>query len=509
MWLVWAIGLIAQGPVQTILPTTQVVQGEPFRIQYVVKYSSTIENFSPPDFRKFRIITGPEIYTSREDIHATKQHTCNYIFTLEARSPGQYLLPPVRVMVDGKPAMSETGVLRVLSKEEASEQATRDMGGSSDYFLRPGENVNEKIRQNLFLKLMVDKTTCYVGEPVLATFKLYSRLESRSDIVKNPGFYGFSVFDMINLSDRLVTTETINGKSFDVHTIRKVQLFPIQAGTFVIDPMAIKNEIEFSRSSVNKKTEQEIVEGTLNTSPETASAANTTVVENELSTNPVTITVKPVPATRPAGFAGAVGHFTIAGSLGASHFSKNEEGFIDITINGQGNFIQLNPPVMNWPAGIEGFEPVTKDSFDKNLSPISGKRVFHYAFIAATPGTYTIPPVSITYFNPDSGRYATASTPEQVVTVSAEEKAPGALPPASKAIIPSNKKWAWISGLLALLVAGVVVGFVLRQKKMRKNIVVSPTPIPAPEKPGVETLLTSSRMNLHADSREFYDSLYQ
>ena len=94
---------------------------------------------------------------------------------------------------------------------------------------------------------MVDKRTCFIGEPVTATFKLYSRLESRSDIVKNPGFYGFTVQDMIGLEDNIVTTEIINGKKFDVHTVRKVQLYPLQAGSFTIDPMEIENKVRFSK----------------------------------------------------------------------------------------------------------------------------------------------------------------------------------------------------------------------------------------------------------------------
>ena len=107
----------------------------------------------------------------------------------------------------------------------------------------------------------IDKKTCYAGEPVVATFKLYSRLQSKSDIIKNPGFYGFSVHDMINLDDKMVNTEEFNGKEFDVHTIRQVQLYPLQAGIYTIDAMEVKNKVEFSRSVVNKKAEQEIIEG--------------------------------------------------------------------------------------------------------------------------------------------------------------------------------------------------------------------------------------------------------
>jgi hypothetical protein len=144
---------------------------------------------------------------------------------------------------------------------------------------------------------------------VVATFKLYSRLESKSDIVKNPGYYGFAAYDMVNLADNEVRTELINGQSFDVHTVRQVQLYPFQAGTYTIDPMEVKNKGEFSRSAVNKKTEQEIIEG--RTGPEgKAKAANSEEYEMDLSTPPVTIHVKPLAEkNKPPGFNGAVGDF--------------------------------------------------------------------------------------------------------------------------------------------------------------------------------------------------------
>ena len=66
---------------------------------------------------------------------------------------------------------------------------------------------------------------------------------------------------MINLADKEKSVENINGKFYDVHTIRKVQLYPLQPGAYTIDPMEIRNKVEFSRSIVSKKTEQKIYEG--------------------------------------------------------------------------------------------------------------------------------------------------------------------------------------------------------------------------------------------------------
>jgi len=55
-------------------------------------------------------------------------------------------------------------------------------------FLKPGENAADKIQKDLFIKLDVSKTSCYVGQPIIVSFKLYTRLRSESTITDAPSF---------------------------------------------------------------------------------------------------------------------------------------------------------------------------------------------------------------------------------------------------------------------------------------------------------------------------------
>ena len=61
----------------------------------------------------------------------------------------------------------------------------------------------------------------------------------------------------------------------------------------LMDAMEVKNKVEFSRSAVNKKTEQEIVEGVLGNNENETTKEGTEVFETDISTEPVTINVKP------------------------------------------------------------------------------------------------------------------------------------------------------------------------------------------------------------------------
>src|SRR5215472_8036215 len=116
----------------------------------------------------------------------------------------------------------------------------RDPGeAEKDYVLRPGENVKEKIRKNLFVKVQVDKNSCYVGEPIVATYKLYTRLSSESRFTKRPSLNGFSVYDMVDPSSEPVSVDKLNGKEYAVHIIRKTQLIPLQAGSIDMNPVEV------------------------------------------------------------------------------------------------------------------------------------------------------------------------------------------------------------------------------------------------------------------------------
>ena len=494
---------IAQVSFKTIVPVTPIVVGEAFQVQYVIDDGEAASGFITPIFKGFKTVAGPYIYSGKTRLANNDRLSKNYVFTLVALNPGKQIISGTFISVEGKQVRSNDNYIEVISKEVAMKRFEKEITTSSDYYLRPGEDVQEKIRQNLFMKVQVDKKTSFLGEPVVATFKLYSRLESKSDIVKNPGFYGFSVLDVINLSDRFVTTEEINGKTFDVHTIRKVQLYPLQAGLFTIDAMEVNNKVEFSRSMVKRKTEQEIVEGVLKNEPEEA-PANAEVFENDISTEPINIVVKPIPEKgKTAGFSGAVGNFSISAAIIDQEISANEEGMLEVTIAGKGNFIQLNAPVINWPAGVEGFDPEIKDSLDVYGTPLKGKRKFRYAFVAAAPGTYIIPSISFTFFDIDTGVYKTVATKPQQVVISEKKKQTISIVD-KKETSGNGKYWLAAAGLLVVL-----TGFIFLMMKGRKVSTTEQANL-TPEKTTVITiddLLETVQLN--ETDKNFYTTLHQ
>jgi len=508
LWaLIFSVLSKAQVTFKTIVTSSPLTVGESFQVQYIIDDARMMTSFKEPSFNNFRLISGPNIYNSiGKDINGIKQ-TRNAIYTLTALRPGHFIIAGATATINGKLLRSNDVEIHVITKE-ASKRLDKPADVSSDYFLAPGEDPYEKIRKNLFLKLMVDKKSCYVGEPVLATFKLYSRLESKSDIVKNPGFYGFTVYDMLNLSDNEVAIENIYGKSFDVHTIRKVQLYSLQEGSFIIDPIEVKNRIEFSRSAVNKKTEQEIVEGVLASNENESHDQNVSTFETDLSTEPVTIHVKPTPLkNKPPGFNGAIGRFNMSTNVGKDKLAENEQGTFEIKIQGKGNFTQLAAPLVNWPLGIEGAEPEIKDELDKSQSPLSGSRTFRYPFVVAKAGQYIIPRINFSFFNTDSGRYKTITTEPVQIQIDHENKSEQIV---SNDIAPGSgfvQRKYWLFALAFVIMC--LVAFVLFFKKKKNKRLMINDGLTGSKTPTVNEILSPSYLLKIADDKNFYNSLQQ
>ncbi|HEU4573889.1 MAG TPA: BatD family protein [Chitinophagaceae bacterium] len=517
-FLLWQFPVAAQLSFRTVVPQDAVVTGEPFEVQYVLENSDQAASFTAPAFKGFRFVAGPHVYKGSVIHQGVVQPLTNTVYTLVALKPGRYLIQGAGAIVNGTVIRSNDVFVEVLTKKEALAQNKRhelSANNDSEYFLKPGEDPIEKIRRNLFLKVQVDQQHCYVGQPVVATFKLYSRLESRSDIIKNPGFYGFAVYDMVNLSDKAQGSETVNGKTFDVHTIRQVQLYPLQAGQFVIDPMELSNKVEFSRSEVYKQTEQEIAEGLSGNDVFTNNSNNTEVYENTLKSDPINITVKPLPAGQRAdSFNAAVGHFSMVAQLNKSELAKNEEGTLTVTITGSGNFMQLSTPAINWPAGIEAFEPVITDTLNKQAVPFAGSKTFRFGFISSGPGIYQIPAIVFRYFDPSVKQYKQISSAPLPLQVSYKEKETQLPDIVVKPVKEYSQKFLWWVAAGVFVIVMLLLGMLFFKKRFTSPEAAPSLPADRQSAAGpitssIDDLLTAARIMLPADDQSFYRELHR
>ena len=246
----------------------------------------------------------------------------------------------------------------------------------------------------------------------------------------------------IRCNESYQAAETVNGKIFNTSVLRKLQLYPEQAGDLVIDPMHLHNSIEFEDSINREKT----------------------VIEKELHSEPVAIRVKALPAKRPDNHTGAVGKFSIQARLDGKTIAAGQQGKLVISISGRGNFIQFGPPVVNWPGGWDVFEPVITDKIQRAASPAEGKREYSFGFTADSAGVYRIPSIAFSYFDTDSGKFRIIHTDTISITIN-EAVARQAAGKENTDKGSVKDRWIWLSALTAA-VAVLLLIFLWRKRRV-------------------------------------------
>lgn len=380
------------------------------QIQFVIENAKEIGNVQPPDFPDFNIVEGPSQSTGMTITNGVMSQYEGITYILQPKKAGSLLIKPASAMVDGQ--LMHTSPLRITVHSQASSgnkppafnplpdpswpraQPPVDM----DEVVRPGENIEDKIRRN-FTKVEVSKADCYVGEPIVATYKLYARLRSDSRVTRHPSLNGFSVYDMVDPSDDRVSVEKINGKNFSVHTIRKAQLIPLQAGDITLDPVELDNNIYFIKAdSGSARRPAQGLGGLLDRLFEPEETGTPFTQHIVLDSKPVTVHVKPLPETgKPADFSGAVGKYTMLASIDSRQVDTGDAALLSVEVKGSGNLPMINAPVINWPTDMESYDVSSKENIDKTIAPLTGSKSFTYSFICSKTGKYTVPPVQMNF----------------------------------------------------------------------------------------------------------------
>jgi hypothetical protein len=459
VWIALLPALVVSGQVKftTVVNSQELGQRDYLQVQYIVENAQQIDEFDPPtDFPGFHVVEGPIQSSGMTVINGNMSQYKGLSFVLQPAHTGKFTIAGASAIVNGKKMRSNNILVTVHpGGSGAVASGSGPFGGfpgaqpfgpnpfgppavpeatAREDILKPGENVKEKIRKNLFVKILVDRNTCYVGEPIVATYKLYSRLNAESRVTKHPSLNGFSVYDMIDPGSDAVSVEKLNGKAFTVHTIRKTQLIPLQAGSIDLDPVEVENTVHFIKGGIRQEAHrggnrlQDLLDqlsGESNMGP--------VVDENvTLDTKPLTITVKPLPEeNKPAGFNGAVGNFSIEASLANKNVAAQDEATLHVVVKGKGNLPVITAPAVEWPAGVDAFDPTAREDVNKTVVPMSGSKSFDYIFTARDSGRYLIPAINLSYFDPSSQSYKSCNSEPVELRVMPAVKRPRPAKPAA------------------------------------------------------------------------------
>lgn len=372
-----------------------VANGQQFSVTYSVNAGGG--EFNVPSFSGFYKIMGPQTsYSQSTQIingKISRQVSYSYVYYLQATKEGKFVIPPAVFTLKGREYRSDSLRIEVAANSsqpassQGNEQTNQGTGSSS------GE---------LFVNLGLNRREVYVGEPVLATVKLFTKVDLQGiNEIKYPSFNNFLRTDLETPPLTSLQQENVNGNIYGTGVIQQFLLYPQVAGEITIDPVELTVLVQQRTSSPDPFF------GDFFSSYQT--------VPRAISSKPVTVKVKQLPGMKPDDFSGVVGKLGMKASLSQDSVKVNDAINFRITISGTGNLKIASTPELRLPPDIEIYDPKVTEEFQNGASGTIGSKTFEYILIPRHHGDFKIPQITYSYFNTSSGKYETLTTDEYML----------------------------------------------------------------------------------------------
>ena len=355
----------------TEAPVTLTATVSPLTVTIGRSFSYTIQLSGPkvpttPDLKtpqfspRFTVRNTQKSQSFSFDKQSNARRLINFEFILVPQKSGTLTIKPSTLIVNGKQYQSNS--IDIIVK------------GTGTSLKKNASRQNTSSGKTVFAVASVDKTSVFVGEQVTYTLELYRRIRLFSEIQQMaPPFTGF-LSDPLSMDEKPYIKH-VSGKKFHGQYLSRVALFPLDAGSKIIEPAKVGIVL-------NAFDGQKI-----------------------LKSKPLKLHIKPLPkAGRPAQFSGAVGNFFLRGRLERNRSIVGEPVTYTIELNGEGNLKAINKLQFEPSTSLKIYAANIKDEINYDHH-VKGRRLFEYVVIPKTPGEQVVPTFSLSYFSPKDKTY--------------------------------------------------------------------------------------------------------
>lgn len=402
-------GLLLQAQEITVTASAPkvVAVGEQFRLSFSVNEKA--DHLVPPDLTDFYILMGPSTsYSQNTQIingKMTRTVTYTYTYILQATKEGVFQIEPANVTVKNKTYSSNILDIEVV-KGSASQEAGGEEGTSGADLPAAGDD-------DLFLRIHVDKSNVFRGEHIIATVKIYSRVNlSGFENATFPSFNGFLREDIETPALRSLERENVNGVIYGTGVLQRFILFPQVNGELMIDPMGLECLVQRRVQQSNRGFFDDFFDSYQN-------------VKQTIKSPPVKITVNELPVGAPDFFTGSVGQFAMNVTVDKNELKENEALNLKVRFSGNGNLRLINAPDIDFPPDFDLYDPRISSNLNKSENGISGSKTFEFLAIPRHSGNYRIPPVEFSYFDPALKQYRSLKSDEFIIAVTRDDESEG------------------------------------------------------------------------------------
>lgn len=344
---------------------------------------------------------------------AQMTQTEKYVLVMRALRTGNLKVPPAELVTPDRSYRTDPVSIRVVRGHRANPNARRarpanPFAGFGGFPQMPrmgnpfggmfGQARIPRSDSDLFIRETVTPQVLWEGQQATYSIYIYSRVDLSSvGAVTMPKLDGFWSKDIDSPTQLSAEERMLHGIPYKAYLLRRKALFPVKSGSIPIDPAEadITTGFLFSGRQVHRKS------------------------------NALTVVVRPLPEGAPKGFSPSnVGRWKLSSDASASTVPLGEPLTITVTLSGRGNLQDVVLPELEVPAAFKRYDPTTKDTPSIRHGLVGGRRVQKWLVVPQQTGTFTLPGLSMPYFDPDAGRYRVATT--QPITVHVVPSANGA-----------------------------------------------------------------------------------
>jgi hypothetical protein len=401
--------LNAQITVTAYVDRTEISEGE--SVQFTIEIKGDASGVPGLDLQE---LPDWQIYSSGTSsnfawINGHTEQSKQYNFTMVPKRTGRLVIPSFTLPVGGK--QYPTPQLSVVVNP-VSMPPTQSRNVPPTRSRQPARSMQPQrfSEGDLLLRSFVDRDTVYVNQQVTLTTRFYFRVQ----LLNNPDYRaaqrtGFWIED---LGQWRTGTETYGGKDFNTMET-KTALFPTAPGTQTIGSSEMTVMIDDgSRSdpfSVFDRSWPNLFGG------------GRRIV---LNSDPIKIVTLPLPeAGKPGDFGGAVGQYQMTTSLDKNKIEVNEPATMHIKITGTGNIKSVGIPKVSELPDFRTYQAGDNEKVEKVNYQVGGTKTFDQVFIAKRAGSYLLPGLKFSFFDPQARTYKTVTAdPIQVEVVPSKDR---------------------------------------------------------------------------------------
>lgn len=346
------------------------------------------DNFVPPDFEGFKVVSGPFQHVSQSWVNGRSSFNKTYTYLLLPSQRGNLTIKQASIEIRGQVYKTTPVKINVTAAVQQQKDPADTQVSSKDA---------------IHLVAEVSKTNPYLNEPITVVYKLYISYNigvSNWRELDKPKYNDFWSQN-IDIKQLVAEDGTYNGERVRFVVLRKTVLYPQKAGKLTIEPLSLDIDVQVPSNRRTIFGQPIMTEDNI-----------------RVSAGARTIHVKPLPeAGRPADFSGAVGSFDFKVKPSKTVLKNGESLELSVSVNGTGNLKLFNLPKPVVPAALEIYDPVHTENVNTPLTGMTGKVNDQYTIIPQYKGDYPIKPMSFSWFDLRSGRYKTITSPEFIIKV--------------------------------------------------------------------------------------------